>query len=138
VALGGTRLKNFIGLQEWRRAGVKVALSSDHMQEFDSNTSLNLYNPFLAMYVAVTRKMEWGLVIGPEQCMSRADALRMVTLDAAYLGFDEARKGSIEVGKLGDLAVLSDDLLNCSAERIKDIRAVVTVVGGKVVHESKP
>jgi predicted amidohydrolase YtcJ len=137
LALGGTRLNIFIGLAEWRRAGVKVAINSDHMQGFDPNTSLNPYNPFLTMYTAVTRKTQRGLVISPEQCVSREDALRMMTIDAAHLGFDEKKKGSIEVGKLGDLAILSDDLLTCPADRIKDIRAVVTVVGGKVVHESK-
>ena len=89
------------------------------------------------MYTAVTRKTESGLVVGPEQQVSREDALRMMTIDAAYLSFDEKRKGSIEVGKLGDLAILSDDLLTCDAERIKDIRAVLTVVGGRVVHETK-
>ncbi|HTK74703.1 MAG TPA: amidohydrolase [Gemmataceae bacterium] len=136
-ALGGTRLKNFIGLREWLRAGVKVAINSDHMQGFDPNLSLNPYNPFLAMYVAITRKTEHGLVIAPEQCVSREEALRMVTIDAAYLGFDETRKGSIEVGKLGDLAVLTDDVLTCPVERMKDVRAVLTVVGGRVVHEEK-
>lgn len=136
-ALGGTRLKNFIGVQLWQQAGVKVALNSDHMQGFDPNLSLNPYNPFLAMYIAVTRKTEHGLVIAPEQCVSRQDALRMVTIDAAFLGFDETRKGSIEIGKLGDLAVLTDDLLTCPVERMKDIRAVLTVVGGRVVHEEK-
>jgi predicted amidohydrolase YtcJ len=52
------------------------------------------------------------------------------------LSFDEKRKGSIEVGKLGDLALLSDDLLTCDSDRIKDIQALVTLVGGKVVYEA--
>ena len=51
------------------------------------------------MYVAVTRRTESGRVIGPEQRVSREQALRMATIDAAYLSFDEKRKGSIEVGK---------------------------------------
>jgi predicted amidohydrolase YtcJ len=136
-ALGQTRLKSFIGLQDWRKGGVKVALNSDHMQGADPNSSLNPYNPFLTMYTAVTRKTETGLVVGPENKVARADALRMMTADAAYLSFDEKRKGSIEVGKLGDLAILSDHLLTCDVERIKDIRAVATVVGGRVVHEGK-
>jgi predicted amidohydrolase YtcJ len=137
TALGGRRLQHFIGVADWRRGGVKVALNSDHMQGADPNRSLNPYNPFLTMYTAVTRKTEGGLVIGPENRVSRADALRMMTIDAAYLSFDEKRKGSIEVGKLGDLAILSDDLLTCDVERVKDIRAVLTVVGGRVVHETK-
>ena len=60
----------------------------------------------------------------------------MTTIDAAYLSFDEQRKGSIEVGKLGDFALLSDDLLTCDAERIKGIQALMTVVGGKVMHDA--
>ena len=134
-ALGEERLKHFIGLSDWRRGGLKVAINSDHMLGLDPNKSLNPFNPFLAMYVAVTRRTELGRVIGPEQRVSREQALRMATIDAAYLSFDEQRKGSIEVGKLGDLVLLSDDLLTCDAERIKDIQAVATVVGGKVVHD---
>jgi hypothetical protein len=60
----------------------------------------------------------------------------MMTRDAAYLSFDEGRKGTIEVGRLGDLVVLSDDFLACAPERIREIRAVVTVLGGAVVHEA--
>jgi predicted amidohydrolase YtcJ len=98
--------------------------------------SLNPYNPFLTMYVAVTRGTEGGQVIGPEQAVSREDALRMMTVNAAWLSFEENRKGSIEVGKLGDLAVRSDDYLACLPARIREIRAVVTVLGGTVVHEA--
>ena len=135
-ALGEDRLKHFIGLADWRKGGLKVAINSDHMHGIDPNKSLNPFNPFLAMYVAVTRRTESGRVIGPEQRVSREQALRMATIDAAYLSFDEKRKGSIEVGKLGDLVLLSDDLLTCDAERIKDIQPLATVVGGKVVHDA--
>ena len=136
-ALGEDRLKHFIGLADWLRGGVKVAINSDHMHGLDPNKSLNPFNPFLAMYIAVTRRMESGKIIGPEQRVSRRQALRMMTIDAAYLNFDEKRKGSIEVGKLGDLALLSDDLLRCDPERIKEIHALVTVIGGKIVYEAK-
>jgi predicted amidohydrolase YtcJ len=135
-ALGGTRLRPFIGVAEWKKAGVRVALNSDHMQGIDPDRSLNPFNPFLTMMVAVTRKTEGGLVVGPEQAVSRADALRMMTADAAYLSFDEGKKGSIEVGKLADLAVLTGDFLACDADRIKDLRPAVTVVGGRVVYEA--
>jgi predicted amidohydrolase YtcJ len=138
TALGEERLRPFIGLVEWLRAGVRVALNTDHMFGLDPNTSLNPYNPFLTMYVAVTRKTEGGRVIGPEQAVSREEALRMMTVNAAYLSFDEGKKGSIEVGKLGDLAVLSDDFMSCPPERIKDIRVLATVLGGEVVHEAAP
>jgi len=134
-ALGEARLRPFIGLQEWLRAGVKVVLNTDHMFGLDPDHSLNPYDPFLTMATAVTRRTEKGQVIGPEQAISREDALRMMTANAAWLSFEEDRKGSIEVGKLADLVVLSDDYLACPPERIKDIRAVTTVLGGKVVYE---
>src|SRR5205814_10518959 len=77
TALGGHRLKSFIGLADWQKGGVKIAINSDHMQGLDPNKSLNPFNPFLTMYTAVTRKTETGLAIGPEQRVSRADAFRM-------------------------------------------------------------
>ncbi|MDQ3622635.1 MAG: amidohydrolase [Verrucomicrobiota bacterium] len=138
TALGESRLKNFIGVADWLRGGVKVALNTDHMSGLDPNHSLNPFNPFLTMGTAVTRKTEGGRIIGPEQRISREDALRMMTIDAAWLSFDEKRKGSIEIGKLADLAVLSDDFMTCEADRIKDIHVLETVLGGKVVYEREP
>jgi predicted amidohydrolase YtcJ len=137
-ALGEKRIEHFLGLADWLSGGVKVALNSDHMQGVDPNTSLNPYNPFLTMYTAITRETETGQVIGPDQKISRADALRMMTINAAYMSFDEKSKGSIELGKLGDLAILTDDFMTCPADSIKEIRVLATVVGGKVVFESGP
>lgn len=134
-ALGHERLAKFIGVRSWRQAGVKVALNSDHMQGFDPDTSLNPYNPFLAIQTAGTRKTEGGQVFGPDQRISREEALRMVTIDAAWLSFDETRKGSIEKGKLADLAILSGDYLACPEGRINALRATMTIVGGKIVYE---
>lgn len=136
-ALGEKRMEEFIGLQTWQAAGLKVALNSDHMQGFDPDLSLNPYNPFLAMYTAVTRKTESGAVHGKSQAVSRADALKMLTSDAAWLHFDETKKGTLEVGKLGDLAVLSADYFACPEEQIKGIRSVLTVVGGKAVYRDE-
>ena len=125
----------FIGVATWQAAGVKVALNSDHMQGIDADRSLNPYNPFLALYTAVTRKTESGQTIGPAERVSRLDALRMMTADAAWLHFDETRKGTLEVGKLGDLAVLDSDYFTCPEEQIKSMHSVLTVVGGKAVHK---
>lgn len=129
-------MQKFIGVREWQRAGVTVAINTDHMYGFDPNTSLNPYNPFLTMYTVTSRKTAGGRVIASEQRVSREDALRMMTINAAWLSFDESRKGSIEVGKLADLAILSDDYMTVAEEEIKDIRALLTVVGGKVVFQS--
>ncbi len=136
-ALGEKRMEEFIGLKTWQDAGLKIALNSDHMQGFDPDLSLNPYNPFIALYAGVTRKTESGAVHGPQQAVSRKDALKMVTSDAAWLHFDEKKKGTLEVGKLGDLAVLSADYFSCPEEQIKKIRSVLTVVGGNVVYRAE-
>jgi predicted amidohydrolase YtcJ len=134
-ALGEARLAPFIGLRTWLDAGVRTALNTDHMFGLDGNTAMNPFNPFLTMYVATTRRTESGRVIGASEAVTREEALRMMTRDAAFFSFDEGTRGSIEVGKLGDLAILSDDLLTCPADRIRDIKADATVVAGKVVYE---
>lgn len=96
-------------------------------------------NPLLNMYAAVTRKDPRGLPEGgwhPEQRVSAEEALRMVTVEGAYSTGDERSRGSIEVGKLADLALLSHDPLSVEPDRIKDIRNLMTIVGGKVVYSS--
>ena len=58
----------------------------------------------------------------------------MMTVEAAYLSFDEKTRGSIEVGKLGDLVILSDDILRCTPEQLRAMRVETTVLGGRVVY----
>jgi predicted amidohydrolase YtcJ len=60
-----------------------------------------------------------------------------MTIDAAYLSFDEKKRGSIEVGKLADLAILTDDFMRCDEEQIRRIKVAATVLDGKVVYERK-
>ena len=71
----------------------------------------------------------------PEQAITRAEALRCATFNGAYLTFDEGKKGSIEPGKLADLAVLSADPLSVEEVAIRDISALMTMVGGNIVYE---
>ena len=109
---------------------------SDHMVKLDANESINPYNPFLAMWTSVTRTTERGSVIGLDEAITREEALKMYTINNAYASFEESIKGSIEPGKLADMVVLSDDLLNCQAEEIRKIESVLTFVGGQVVYAS--
>jgi predicted amidohydrolase YtcJ len=134
-ALGRSRLEHFIGVRTWLENGARVALNTDHMFGLDPDSSLNPFNPFLTMYVATSRVTEGKQTVGAGEAVTREQALRMMTIDAAFLSFDEGNRGSIEVGKLGDLVVLSDHLLTCPVEQIRRIRPVVTVLGGKVIHE---
>ena len=137
-ALGPKYLNTFIGVKTWKDAGVTVALNADHMQGFDPVGSLNPYHPLLAMQATITRKTDSGQLIGPAERISREEALRMTTINAAYLGFEETKKGSIEVGKLADVAILTQDYLKVPEDQIKDIKAFVTIVDGKVVYEAQP
>ena len=75
-----------------------------------------------------------GTVIVPEQKISREDALRSMTINGAYLSFDEHNRGSIELGKLADLAVLTDDFMTIPEDDIKDLEVVMTMVGGQIVY----
>ena len=134
-ALGPERLAHFIGLRTWREAGVDVAINTDHMFGLDPNESLNPFNPFLTMYNATTRRTEAGQVIGGGEAVSRQDALRMMTSMAARFSFDEKSRGSIETGKLGDFVVLNEHLLTVPPERMREIRAELTIVGGRVAFE---
>jgi predicted amidohydrolase YtcJ len=89
------------------------------------------------MWMAITRRTSAGAVINPEQRVTRLEALRMWTLNAAYLSFEEKSKGSIEPGKLADLVVISKDFLSCPEDEIRDIETLLTVVDGKVVYRSE-
>jgi hypothetical protein len=64
------------------------------------------------------------------------DALRMTTRDAAFIGFEEKKKGSIEVGKLADLAILTADFLTVPEDQIMNIKSYLTIVDGRVVYEA--
>jgi len=95
-------------------------------------------DPIASYYASVTRKRtDTGLEFFTEQKMTRAEALRSYTINAAYAAFEEDQKGSIEVGKFADFTVLSEDLMNCSDEAILDAEVLYTIVGGKVMYEAE-
>ncbi len=96
---------------------------------------VNPINPFLNMYVMVTRKDPNGKIYGAAEAITREQALRLYTSAASRYTFDEARKGTIEPGKLADVVVLSADYMAVPEEQIKDIKADLTMVGGKVVFQ---
>ncbi len=94
-------------------------------------------NPFLNIYFYVTRKMRNGAVIGAAQKISREEALRVSTVNNAYMTFEENVKGSIETGKLADFVILSKDILTVPEEQIPDLKPLATYVGGQKVFASK-
>ncbi|MGJ4892362.1 amidohydrolase [Bradyrhizobium sp. HKCCYLRH3099] len=100
-----------------------------------SDFPVNPINPFLNMYIMVTRKDPNGKVYGAAEAISREQALRLYTSAAARYTFDEARKGTIQPGRLADLTVLSADYMTVPDEQIKDIKADITLVGGRIVFQ---
>jgi predicted amidohydrolase YtcJ len=92
-------------------------------------------NPFVSMWWMVARDTLAGETLGPEQAITREEALRLYTIDSAYTQFAEEETGSIEVGKLADLVVLSEDILTVPDENIKDIEAQMTLLDGGIVYE---
>jgi predicted amidohydrolase YtcJ len=134
--LGEKRIETFHPYRSLINAGVMVNGGSDHMAKFDANSSINPYNPFLAMWTMVSHTTERGTVIMPSEAISREQALKIYTINNAYASFEESLKGSIEPGKLADMAVLTDDLLTCAVDQIKNIKSDLTFMGGKVVYSS--
>jgi predicted amidohydrolase YtcJ len=124
-------MRYFIPLKSYLDAGVIVAGGSDHMIGHDKNAAINPYNPFLSIYTGVTRKTRFGEVVGPEERITREQALRMYTEWAAYIQFAEKERGSIEVGKLADMVVLDRDYMTCPEEEIRKIEPVQVFIGGK-------
>lgn len=91
-------------------------------------------DPFLSMWWMVTRETLSGYALGPDQAISIEEALELYTINNARLMGVEADRGSIDPGKLADLTVLSQDLLDIPADEIRNTRALLTMVGGKVVY----
>ncbi len=104
---------------------------------FHSDLPVVPCNPLPAIYNAVTRKTESGQDIGPAQKITVREAIRAYTLAGAYASFEENIKGSIEVGKLADLVVLSGDILRVDIEKIKDLHVDLTMVDGKVRYQKE-
>jgi predicted amidohydrolase YtcJ len=124
--LPAERQREITPLRDLLDAGVKVGLATD-------NVPVSMFWP-IWQAVARTSNVTQGR-IAPEQAISRTEALRSATVDCAYITFDEGKKGSLEPGKLADLAVLSADPLSVEEAGLRDIAAAMTMVGGRTVFE---
>ncbi len=129
---GAARLKpeqygDIVPMNALREAGITVSLATD-------NVPISLFYP--VSQVVARQDYKSKRVFAAEQAASRMEALRCATANGAYLTFDEAKKGSLEAGKYADLAVLSADPLTVAEDKIADITAQMTMVGGKIVHET--
>lgn len=102
-----------------------------------TDAPIETMNPIMNIYAAAVRKDPQGVPEGgwhPEQCVPVEQALRMVTIEGAYATGEEKVKGSIEVGKYADLVILTDNPLEVKPDDIKNIKVLLTMVGGDVVY----
>ena len=106
--------------------------------DFSFGTDNKPYNPFATFWAAVARRERvTDRVLGPGQRLTRLEALRAFTSGGARFSFDEGRRGSLEPGKLADLAVLSGDLLDLPEDEIPRLESRLTMLGGRTVHQSE-
>lgn len=118
--------------QDLLQSGAKIVNGTD--------APVEPINPFASFYASVSRRTLKGTPEGgyePEQKMTREQALRSYTLDAAYGAFQEDVKGSIEVGKWADLTILDRDIMTIPEDEILETNVSLTIIGGDVVYELK-
>jgi predicted amidohydrolase YtcJ len=128
--IGSQRVKGTYAFRSLLDAGVTLAFGSDW--------SVAPMEPLMGIYAAATRRTLDGKHPGgwvPEQKISVPEAIRAYTMGSAYASFDEKSKGSIEPGKVADIAVLSMDILSVDPKEIASARVVMTVFDGRIIYE---
>ncbi len=129
---GEAAVKRMPPLRTALRVGVKIGAGTDAHRVAN-------YNPFIALRWILDGKSAGGMALrGPEETPSRIDALRMYTGGSAWFAHDESQRGTLEIGKLADLAVLTKDYLTVPVEEIGGIASLLTMVGGRVVYADGP
>ena len=123
--LGEDGVARVLPMRDLLDAGIHVSLATDNVPP----------TLFVPLWHVVARRTEGsGRVIGPGQRISRREALACASREGAWLSFEEHDKGTLEPGKLADLCILEEDLLGVDEARIPELRAALTMTGGRVVH----
>ena len=133
----GVLMHRFHGERAWSMPPMRMVQDSGIMWGLGSDaTAVTTSNPFYNLWFAVTGKMIGGHQVN-RQTITREEALIAHTRNNAYVVFQESNLGSLQPGKYADLLVLDRDYLTIPADQIRDIRPVLTMVGGRVVYEAK-
>ena len=138
--LGGDRIVATVGDEARRMPPIVTALRLGvHTGAGTDAHRVASYNPFVALQWMLDGRTAGGRPTrGPDETPSREQALRLYTAGSAWFSFDDDRRGTLEVGKLADFAILDQDFVTVPVERIGRTVSLMTVVGGKVVHASTP
>ena len=124
---GEDRLQMSLPVKTASDMGIPVALGSDYPCSPDTRPQLTLWS-------AVMRQTMTGRVIGPQERVDIRQALRLHTMGSAYAAHEENLRGSIEVGKRGDLVVWSEDMYTIPTDKIRDLKVELAIVAGKIVY----
>lgn len=124
ATLDGYRLEHINPVATPARYGINLAFGSDNLPN----------GPMVGLYAAIARKGPDGRVIGLDEAISRQDAIRLYTERAAYLAWDEHKKGTLEPGKLADMIVLDKDPLTVPLDQMMATEVDMTMVGGRIVY----
>lgn len=126
--LGPERAARMDPLASALRRGIRFGMHND--------SPVTPISPLLSVGTAASRLTSGGQTLGAEQAITTHQALKAMTLDGAYLAFEEDVKGTLKEGKLGDVVILEADPYVAAPERIKEIAVSATIVGGEVLHHA--
>jgi len=127
--VGDARSKWLKPHRAWIDHGIMVAAGTD--------SPVTPYMPFPSLWASIARRTEVkGTQMGTEQRVTREEAIRMYTINGAYLTFEEDTKGSLEPGKHADMVILDRDILTCPVDDIRDTKVLHTFLGGKTVYKA--
>jgi predicted amidohydrolase YtcJ len=130
IRLGEKRAEQ--GAYAWRKL-----LESGAMIANGTDAPVEAVDPIANYYALVTRRMANGQKFFPDQCLSRMEALRAYTVNCAWAAHEEHIKGTLQAGKLADITVLSQNILEAPDEEIKQTKVIYTIIGGKVVYSQE-
>lgn len=133
IRVGPRRVKGAYAWKSLLMTGARIAGGSD-----TPGFPVDYSNPLLGIYAAITRQDSQGNPPSgwySEEKISRLDALKMYTINAAYSAFEEEIKGSLSAGKLADITVISKDILSISEPDILKTEVLMTIIGGEVVYQ---
>ena len=135
---GNERMNRFQPLRALFDAKVTVGGGSDHMQKIGSLRSINPYNPWLAMWIAVERKCRYlAEPLHPEGGLTREEAIQLYTINNAKILFLDKELGSLEVGKRADFIILDRDILACPLDDLKTTQVLSTWLDGKLIWSAE-
>jgi predicted amidohydrolase YtcJ len=132
---GDIHMRNFGPERGHHISPVKDALDRGMVVNFHQDTPITKPNMLHSVWAAVNRQSRMGATIGADQKVGVYDALKAVTINAAYAYFEEASKGSIKEGKRADLVILDKDPTAVDPMAIRDIQVLETIKDGKTIYK---